>query len=296
MQVIGAAVMADVSGSTRLFEQVGQQRALRGIKECLDDMRVQIHTLGGVFLHSKGDDVLAFFEQAEAALEMAKHATARSQEDALKVHAGLSWGSMLMQTNDLHGTPVNIASRLASLAKPHEVLVYETAYERLSAQARRTLHAVDALSLKGTGARLSVYSHVAEDPSGETLDFTETPGTSDMPLTVTLSHADVVRLVQEGDEIALGRALDADIIVSQPWVSRLHATVSVINGIAVIKDCSTLGSYVRMDEGREVLARRGNVTLIGNGKISLGAPFSRSTQAVIEYTQTRAPVGDVQDG
>ena len=288
MRVIGAALMADVSNSTPLFEQEGERRALRTISDRLDALRKQIRDLEGLFLHSKGDDVLAFFDDADAALEMAKSATARNVEDELKVHAGLSWGSMLLHPDDLHGTPVNLAARLAALAKPHEVLVHQTLFDELSDPVRETLREVDVLSLKGSDARLTIYSHVADDKIGDTVDFTATPAASGGQLTVSLNHQGVIVEVSEGEECVLGRAMDGDVIVSQPWVSRLHATVSVVNGIAVLKDCSTLGTFVQMDSGREVLARRGTVTLIGNGRISLGAPLAKSTEAVVEYTQSRS--------
>ncbi|WP_370401547.1 FHA domain-containing protein [Sulfitobacter sp. JB4-11] len=287
MQVVGAALMADVSNSTPLFEQAGEQDAFRKISHRLTEMRSQIKELGGVFLHSKGDDVLAYFEQADAAFKMACIATKRTTEDALKVHAGLSWGGMLLLPNDLYGTPVNVASRLASLAKPHEVLVNEALYDQLGASIRGTLREVDRLSLKGSSDRLKVFSRVAEDPAGQTMNFaTASPATAHS-LKVILSHNAVIKELVEGSEVSLGRAADADIVVSQPWVSRHHATVSVRNGIVVFRDHSTLGSFVRMDAGREIVARRDNVTLIGNGAVSLGAPFEQSLEAVIKYSQTR---------
>ena len=289
MQVVGAAFMADVSNSTPLFEELGEQVAFREINHCLDEMRAQIHDLGGTFLHSKGDDVLAFFEDANAALQVAQAATKNSSHP-LEVHAGLSWGSMLRLPDDLYGTPVNIASRLASLAKPREVLVYEPFLAELSAASRGTLREVDVLSLKGSSERLKVYSFVAEDPADRTMNFASQFASSEGSLSVMLRYGTAVRELSEGCEVSLGRATDADLVVPQPWVSRHHATVSVMNGIAVLRDHSTLGSFVRLDEGREVVARRSSVTLIGNGSVSLGAPFAQSSASVVSYSQTRIPL------
>lgn len=289
MRVVGAALIADVSNSTPLFERKGEEAALRAISQCLEEMRDQISDAGGVYLHSRGDDVLAFFEDADAALQMAKQATIRTSEGALKVHAGISWGGMLLQPDDLHGTPVNIAARLASLAKSYEVLVYETLHEELSEAMRETLRKVDTLSLKGSSDRLTVYSHLADDASGETVNFAARRTTSDGSLRVTLQHGTCFEELIEGRELSLGRAVDADIVVSQPWVSRQHATVYVMNGIVVFRDHSTLGSFVRMDQGSEIVARRNSITLIGNGLISLGAPFSQSEKSIVKYMQIGNP-------
>lgn len=287
MKVVGAALMADVSNSTPLFKELGEQVALREINHCLQEMRTRIQHLGGAFLHSKGDDVLAFFEDANAALEASRSATQNTHAGALQVHAGLSWGSMLRLPQDLYGTPVNIASRLASLAKPREVLVCEPFYGELSAASRGALREVDILSLKGVSDRLKVFSYVAEDPADRTVNFTSHSAASEGSLNVVLRYGADVRELSEGNEVCLGRAADADLVVSQPWVSRKHATVSVMNGIAVLRDHSTLGSFVRMDQGREIVARRGSVTLIGNGAVSLGAPFAQSSESVVRYSQTR---------
>ncbi|NOC83034.1 adenylate/guanylate cyclase domain-containing protein [Ruegeria sp. HKCCD6428] len=288
MKVVGAALVADVSNSTPLFEELGEQAALREINHCLQEMRTQIQYLGGAFLHSKGDDVLAFFEDANAALEVAQTATQNIDAGALQVHAGLSWGSMLRLPNDLYGTPVNIASRLASLAKPREVLVCEPFLGELSTASRGTLREVDVLSLKGVSDRLKVHSYVAEDPVDLTMKFASHSTASEGSLSVVLRYEAAIRELSEGSEVSLGRAEDADLVVPQPWVSRKHATVSVMNGIVVLRDHSTLGSFVRMDEGREIVARRGSVTLIGNGAVSLGAPFAQSSESVVRYSQTRS--------
>ncbi len=287
MQVVGAAFMADVSNSTPLFEKVGEQEAYREISLCLEEIREQVCDLGGDFLHSKGDDVLAFFKNPDAALEAAKATTRRTSEHTLQVHAGLSWGRMLRLPDDIYGKPVNTAARLASLAKSHEVLVHELFFDQLDMSNRKTLREVDTLSLKGLSKRLKVYSHLAENPAEQTMIIANSSSASIRALRLKLIHNSIIKELSEGQEMSLGRSIDVDLIVSQPWVSRQHATVSLMNGIVVLRDHSSLGSFVRLEEGREILARRESVTLIGNGAVSLGVPFTQSRQAVIRYSQTR---------
>ncbi|WIY24790.1 adenylate/guanylate cyclase domain-containing protein [Parasedimentitalea psychrophila] len=284
MRVVGAALIADVSNSTPLYERVGAQVAFSRIRLRVEELRVQVCKAQGVFVHSKGDDILAFFQNADAAVKVAEIAIARQSEGALKVHAGVSWGNMLLLPSDLYGVPVNIASRLASLAKPHEVLVYGTCFKQLSRPVRETLREVDVLRLKGSTDGKVVYSHVAEDPSGRTANFISRPGKTIKSTDISLKHKTHVKWLTEGGELTFGRASDCDLVVSAPWVSRRHATISVVNGIVEFRDHSTLGSYLRMAQSTETVLRRTSVTLTGTGLISLGAPILQSTEAIIEFS------------
>ena len=63
-----AILMADISGSSALYEDVGDTNALRLVGICLDNLRAIVEREGGTFIRSKGDDVLAIFADASAAL------------------------------------------------------------------------------------------------------------------------------------------------------------------------------------------------------------------------------------
>ncbi|UWR21189.1 adenylate/guanylate cyclase domain-containing protein [Sulfitobacter sp. S190] len=286
MQVVGAAVMADVSNSTPLFEALGDAGAVREINRCLTDIRRDIRAREGVFLHSRGDDVLAFFENADAALQTAMAAVRNTRDAVLRVHAGLGWGEMLRVPDDIYGTPVNMAARLSSLAKAGEVLVLEPLYRQLSQSHAQLLREVDVIRLKGSHEPVRVYSYLAEDPADRTLNFAGDTAPSAGRLQVRLMYNNARFDVAEGVELSIGRASDADLVVAAPWVSRNHATVTVMNGIVVLRDHSTSGTYIRMDRGRELHAHRNSVTLLGAGTVSLGAPVGQAREAVIRYAQT----------
>ncbi|TMV04210.1 FHA domain-containing protein [Ruegeria sediminis] len=283
MRVVGAALIADISNSTPLYEQEGTQRAFREIQLRLDEMRDMVEKAGGTFVHSKGDDILAFFQDADAAVEVARNATAVPPESVLNVHAGISWGTMLQVPNDLFGSPVNMAARLAALAKPREVLVDENCYETLGEVVRGTLRKVDVLHLKGASDSKAVYSHIAEDLLGRTENFMKKLAVSSHHTGIHLKHEAQTELLTEGHELVLGRAPDCDLVVHAPWVSRRHATVSVANGIVEFRDHSTLGSYLSLAQAPEFQILRASVTLIGSGRISLGAPLLNASDAVVRF-------------
>ena len=59
--------------------------------------------------------------------------------------------------------------------------------------------------------------------------------------------------------IQLGRVRDADFVVNDPRVSRIHARLEWRNGSVVFVDASSYGSWVRFlgTTGSDVLLRRG---------------------------------------
>lgn len=287
MRVVGAALIADVSGSTPLYESKGAPRAVQEIRWKINQLRALAEKSGGEFIHSKGDDILVHFSEAGAAVTAIKAMVAGRSDDLLTVHAGVSWGEMLRVPDDLYGSPVNMAARLASLAKPREALVYGTCYDQLDATARTDLRRVDVLQLKGAADIRSVHSYIAGDQAARTETFFSRPGARAQRVGVTLTHGDTVCDLPQGAQMTLGRSAESDLIIPAPWVSRRHATVSVANGIVELRDHSTFGTYLTMAPGTETILRRSAVTLSGSGMISLGAPRQQSDAAVVEFSLAR---------
>ena len=67
-RLLAAVLLADVVGSTPLYERIGDDAALQQVSDCLDVIREIAGRHGGDFIYSKGDDVLSLFERPEAAL------------------------------------------------------------------------------------------------------------------------------------------------------------------------------------------------------------------------------------
>src|SRR5687768_16121573 len=65
--VEAAVLLADVVGSTPLYESVGDAVAVGRIDDWRECMRALISGSGGEFVSSKGDDVLSIFEDPRAA-------------------------------------------------------------------------------------------------------------------------------------------------------------------------------------------------------------------------------------
>ena len=79
-----AILFADVVGSTRLFEQMGDLRARELITTCIDIMRGATEAQGGTVIKTIGDEVMATFPTADAALNAASQ-----MQMLISRHAGL---------------------------------------------------------------------------------------------------------------------------------------------------------------------------------------------------------------
>ena len=66
-----SVLFADVSGSTRLYEKLGDTEALRAVDRCLKRMERAVEGFRGRIVKNIGDEVMAVFEKADDAFQAA---------------------------------------------------------------------------------------------------------------------------------------------------------------------------------------------------------------------------------
>ena len=267
-----AILIADVSGSTPLYEAVGDDAAARQIADCLARMTTIAGRHNGKLVQTKGDDVLCAFDEPVAAYTAAKRIVASPLSTSLSVHAGLHFGSVVHRDGDLFGDAVNLTARLASIAKSGEVLVSGSLVDRLPSQHRADLNLLDSIKVEGKSVPTMVYSHIEDESalitqvvgSGPTLDDQNAGN----PVEFILRYGTRALTCHEDQSVLIGRSSDCDFVIARPWISRRHATVTVRSGRMQLEDQSTSGTYIRIDGRREFLIRRETVLLAGSGMIS----------------------------
>jgi len=97
---------------------------------------------GGRIVKRLGDGLMASFLTAEAAVQAALEAQTALVEVEVedyrpKMRAGVHWGRPRRLGGDFLGVDVNIAARVGEAAKADQVLVSDTAGERLDSEAYR---------------------------------------------------------------------------------------------------------------------------------------------------------------
>jgi len=144
-----AVVFVDLSGYTRLTEEGGDEVAVRLAATLQREAAAAATARGGRLVKMLGDGAMLSFPDAKRGLEAALDLIrALSVDGSLPAHAGIHAGPVVERDLDLFGRTVNLASRIAEVAGPGEVLVSEAVVEAVDDPAWQFERA-DAAVMKG---------------------------------------------------------------------------------------------------------------------------------------------------
>jgi len=282
-----AILFADVSGSTALYELLGDKPAAKAIEACLGELREVVATRDGLVVKTIGDEIMVVFGNPEAACNAAREMQQRvialppTAGVKLAIRADRELHARGRRQGDFWGDGVNTAARLAELAKAGQILTSGATANALPAAQRTNLRDLDAIQVKGKHEAVRVF----ELMWGDTEDATQFAGLASSAKVET-------RLVLEAGErtmdfprektvLSLGRDSTCDIVVNEKTASRLHARIERRGVQYVLIDESTNGTYVQIEGDREVLLRRDRVMLRGRGKIALGTSTATAVELVL---------------
>ncbi len=125
-----AILFADIADSTALTERLGDAAFRKKARELGASLRAAVRECGGQPVEGPtlGDGVLAVFTSAREAIEAARRCGKAGDDAGLPLHVGLHAGDVSREKDpdgrdNVYGGAVNIASRIAGLSAPGEVLV-----------------------------------------------------------------------------------------------------------------------------------------------------------------------------
>jgi adenylate cyclase len=278
-------LLADITGSTPLYETAGDAAAARQVADCLGRMKAIAGHEGGTFIRSRGDDILCTFAVAASALKATRLMLFQLSAGPLAIHAGVHFGHIIKTHDDLFGDAVNLTARLAACAKPGELLASRSFVDQLAEPDKRSFRVLDNMTFKGRNAATEVYSFLAEAGSAST-EMVAGRGAASQNTMVMLRYQTESWQCQDRDTVSIGRSPDCDLVIGQPWISRKHAVLTVRRGKVQLDDQSASGTYVTMQGGEEAFLHRETALLTGAGNIS---PARRPTEAgaeIIHYEIT----------
>jgi class 3 adenylate cyclase len=288
-----AIVFADVVGSTKLYELLGDLRARDMVGICIDIMRAATEQNRGTVIKTMGDEVMATFETADDALNAAAqmqknillNPDLKVEEQAVAIRIGCNYGPVVMENRDIFGSAVHTANRMTSQAKAGQIITTRTMVEQLTGEWRASVRQIDIATLKGRSSEVELYEVLwqTEDITSMVPQIASRPKTSKAQR-LRLRYQGQEVLVQDGRaNITMGRAEENDLVVKGTLISRLHARVELSRNKFILIDQSTNGTFVIGKDGEEAFVRRDSMQLRGEGLIGLGkAPDSNSSQ-VIRY-------------
>jgi adenylate cyclase len=159
-----AIVFADVVGSTKLYELLGDVRARDVVGICIDVMRTATDQNHGTVIKTMGDEVMATFPTADdalnAAAQMQKQITLHPQfiadAQTVAIRIGCNFGPVVLENRDIFGSAVHTANRMTSQAKAGQIITTATMVERLSNDWRASVRQIDIATLKGRSSEVAL--------------------------------------------------------------------------------------------------------------------------------------------
>ena len=275
-----AVLFADVVGSTRLYERMGDQRARDMVSMCIEVMRGATEQFGGTVIKTMGDEVMATFPSADEALNAAAlmqkqigaHAQLRVDGQPVAIRVGCHFGAVVLEHHDVFGSTVHTANRMTSQAKAGQIITTEATVAQLNGPWRSACRLIDTAPIKGQRDEVALYEVLWQADDVTSMVRTVGLGSERGQCTrLRLWWLDQELLIDEQRPIlTIGRADENDLIVKGSLVSRLHARIEFARHKFTLIDHSTNGTFVRDAGGEESFVRRDSLQLKGGGLISLG--------------------------
>ncbi|HEY2035773.1 MAG TPA: adenylate/guanylate cyclase domain-containing protein [Steroidobacteraceae bacterium] len=287
-----AILFADVVGSTRLYELMGDLRARDMVSICIDVMRSATEQRHGTVIKTMGDEVMATFPSADEALnaaaqmqqQISAHAQLKVDGQPVSIRIGCHFGPVVLEHRDVFGSTVHTANRMTSQAKAGQIITTAATVEHLSPEWRANCRLIDTAPIKGQGSEVQLYEVLwqTDDVTSMVPAIALKGRGSAGAARLRLRWLDQEVVVDDRRaSVTIGRAEDNDLVVKGNLISRLHARIELSRNKLVLIDQSTNGTFVQTVGGEESFVRRDSLQLKGEGMIGLGRlPEPDSAQTI----------------
>lgn len=286
-----AVLFADVAGSTKFYDTLGDVQAKKMVDECIALMRGIAVQYGGRVIKTIGDEVMCVLPDAErgclAATDMQLKIMALPTVSNIKraIRAGFHAGSVIEENNDVFGDTVNLAARMAGLAKAMQIITTRATVKQLSPLLQNSSRSIAALSVKGKSDDIDVCEIIWQgEDELTTMAATTSLARSEQIKLHLLYGARALVMEQTNSGIVLGRDVTCEIAISDRMASRHHARIEWRRDKFFLVDQSTNGTFLAINGETEIVLRREEVMLRGEGRIAFGRSTSESVEETVAYS------------
>jgi adenylate cyclase len=144
---------ADLVGFTALSQELPESDLASLVSRFESLSHDTVIQLGGRVVKMIGDEVMFAVPENKAGVEIALSLADAYSDDAdlQDVRVGFACGNVLQLQGDLYGPPVNLASRIVSIARPRSVVVSEAVFESLRDDPDYEWRSLRPRTFKGIG-------------------------------------------------------------------------------------------------------------------------------------------------
>ena len=285
-------MFSDVAGSTALYDKFGDDKAKAIIENCINLMADITKRYKGIVIKTIGDEIMCRFPTAEdgvnacCSIQEAVSILTGPDDNPMAVRIGIHAGEAILDDNDVFGDAVNVAARMAGIAKARQIITTEDTYNQLSDDLQDMAREFDTTSVKGKQEQITIYDIVWDEEDDVTrMSFSPSQASGNTEIMMSYSNENKV-LTQADMPVIIGRGAKADITIDAPLASRSHVKLDYNRGKFVLADQSTNGTYIKLNDGKEVYLRREELPLSSHGSISLGEKVDEASPLIILFTVT----------
>jgi adenylate cyclase len=286
-----SVLFADIAGSTKLYEALGDVEAKRLIDDALIALTALTKRHGGRVVKTIGDEVMCVFANAEksfhAATDMQNKIDSMPVVSGTKrrIRIGFHAGPLIEENGDVFGDTVNVAARMSGLAKGMQIMTTRSTVDKLPGYLRGFTRDIAALSVKGKADDMAVCEVLWQDEGDLTMTVAALSVHAVATGELVLTHgSDEVTLNTKRNSAAMGRDPGSDIVVTDTKASRHHARIEKRRDKFFLADQSTNGTFVKFNGEVEIGLRREEIMLRGSGRILFGHSEAEGAGETVEFT------------
>jgi len=289
-----AIVFADISGSTKLYDTLGDQLARSKVAQTIEVLARVVKEHQGTVIKTIGDEIMCTFPTAAVAAaaccDMHESLTEVNADiedkTVIAIRVGMHYGPAILEGGDVFGDAVNLAARMAAQAKANQIITTQSTIEKLSPILRAGTRFIDHAPIKGKQEEIDIYEIIwqEEDTTRMATGMLSGKKTPEMKLHLRYNDTNLV-ISKQRSSVVLGRSAECDLPVNEKLASRQHVRIEMRRDKFFIIDQSTNGTHVRIDNGEDAFLRREEMHINGAGRISLGKGFSENPTEIVHFSQ-----------
>lgn len=288
-------LFADVSGSTKLFETRGNVAARDIIASVLQALTEVANRHGGKLIKTIGDEIMCTFPGPLQGLLASTDMQRRMKSDVafvqenIGIRVGLHHGEALVEETDVFGDAVNVAARMAAIAKRDQIVATASTAINITNAAGVRVRSVGTARVAGKLLPIEIVDVMwQEDISHVTTVQRIVQFTKNKRVLLKLSFLDREFQIDElSDPFTMGREEGHSLTIESDWISRDHAMIEWKKGHFILSDRSTNGSWVKIGT-EELLVHRDAFHLRRSGTISLGQSHAAEDGNLVRFECSEA--------
>lgn len=284
---------ADIAGSSKIYEKLGDEKAQRLIMELLSKLSDVARKFNGEFLRTYGDELMCAFKSADDAVTAAAgmHQIAEAFPPArtgkiepVGLYIRIDLGTVIQVGNKIFGDAVNFTAKMKTLAKPFQTLISDTTLSHLSKHHKAMTRFVDKLPIKGKSGTHDIFEYLHEEEDATLImERPDSRWTTKASLELT-SNLTTHWVNENQASLTIGRLKVNDIVLQYQGVSRVHARIEHRKGKFILVDASSNGTYVHPAGRKPVYVKHDEFQLVGNGIICPASKATEKPPGAIHYT------------